>query len=111
SRGRRSKLVPIELWERVHAFATLPPFLVWSTNEAVKAESRRDLSRAIVGDVQNAETPGGLSDELAPVAMAQTMLRPGSARGAAAAISLSARVKAARDRAARLQVPASALDS
>ena len=102
---RRTKLVPAELWERAHALAALPPFLIWTTDESIKAENRRVLARAI-----RRESPESAREEPVPeaVAMARAMLDPG--RQVRASTPRGA-IKSARERAARLQVPASALDS
>jgi hypothetical protein len=101
---RRSTLVPEAVWARAHALAALPPFLIWTIDESIKAEHRRDLARSILGDAAGTVEEEAISE---PVAMAQAMLDPGSKARPASRNSM----KFARQRAARLQVPASALAS
>ena len=47
----RPKLVPAEMWSRVQAQTSLPPFMVWATDAALKSAVRQDLTRAIWSEV------------------------------------------------------------
>ena len=100
---RRPTLVPEAVWTRAHALAALPPFLIWTIDESIKAENRRDLVRSILGD--EAAAP---QESMLEVAMAAATPQAGPAGRS----SRSRRdTKYVKERAARLQVPASALNA
>jgi hypothetical protein len=101
---RRTTLVPEAVWARAHALAALPPFLIWTTDESIKAEHRRDLARSILADGDTASERTAAPE---PTAMAMAMRDPGTARRSTARDGM----KLVRQRAARLQVPASVLAS
>jgi uncharacterized caspase-like protein len=64
--SKRPALIPASMWERVQAFSTLPPFLVWSTNEQVKAAARINLAHQILGAAGIRE-PGLASNTASPI--------------------------------------------
>jgi uncharacterized caspase-like protein len=103
---RRPTLIPAAMWERVQALTTLPPFLIWATDEAVKFAARSQLAQAILGErvpreLQVARTVA--ADMAAPMAM--------TAASGATARRAGALPRMARKRAAQLSVPPSALDA
>jgi hypothetical protein len=104
---RRRTLIPAEMWERVQALTALPPFLVWATDEAAKSATRRDLARAILGG------PGehALPMPRAGVAMAVSRAAMPAVAGVQTAGRVAGLNRMARERAARLGVPPSALAS
>jgi hypothetical protein len=101
---RRPTLVPEAVWARAHALAALPPFLIWTIDESIKAENRRDLVRSILGDeaLAGGQSVPEVAREAATLEVASAGRRPSRPR---------LDTKYVKERAARLQVPASALNS
>lgn len=107
---RRPDLVPLSMWERVHAVSALPPFLIWATDGAVKAAARKQVVEAILPGVEHAaevELAHEILDEaLVPI--------PPRSRGATAprhARKVAMIDRSVRVRAAALSVPPSALQA
>ncbi len=90
----RPELVSLELWQRVHATATLGPYFVWAADEATRAAHAAQLSRWITGyDQAGLPRPAPVADRSFSVA-------------APAAPDAAALPEAARDAAKRLSLPA-----
>lgn len=96
---KRPGLIPAAMWERVQALTALPPFLAWAADEAVKSAARSDLARAILGE------PKAPAFDLGPRGGA----RPDAVRAAAAAPARTL-PRNAKARAARMNLPPSALE-
>jgi hypothetical protein len=126
-------LVPKRLWGRVQAQGSLPPFFVWVVDEEVRAAFRRELARATwapaapegtspavaVGPaMDHAAAPMTDATEVPLAAPASDLVpRPAMSVSRAASVRLPRAEQPrrvdrgmARERARRLQVPASALD-
>jgi hypothetical protein len=43
------KLIPLSLWQQVHATLSAPPFLLWATDTAVQLDFRSALAGALYG--------------------------------------------------------------
>ena len=132
----RPALVPQRLWRRVQAPGSLPPFFVWVVDEEIRAALRRELARAtwspaipedtsrplvVEPTMDHAGAPAMAAAGVPTAAPTASDLVPGRAMPAPRAASLrpslqteqpSRRVdrKVARERARRLQVPASVLN-
>lgn len=92
------ELVSPATWQRVHALSAVPPFLVWNPSGEVKAAALREMAKAVFGAVPQAPA----------AAMAAPARRGGGSggRGSPPAVDMAA----ARQRAARLGIPACAID-
>jgi uncharacterized caspase-like protein len=115
----QAALVPRSLWQRVQAAGSLPPFLVWVVDDEVRAAFRRNLAVATWGlpraapAAQPAGSPAPAAAEAAfspardfiPVRAASASRKKTAARHETPMVD----VKTARERARKLQVPASAL--
>lgn len=96
-------LVSPEVWQRVHALSALPPFLVWNPLAEVKAAALRSMAEAVFGATVAAG--GAPSPQMAPARRGGTR---GRTRGTATpAVDMAA----ARERAARMGIPACAVDA
>lgn len=87
------ELVSSEVWQRVQALGALPPFLAWSPAADVKAAALHGMAQAVFGEAPQA-------------APARRGGRRGG-RGAAPAVDMAA----ARQRAAKMGIPACAVDA
>jgi len=112
---RRPKLIPVEMWERVQALSALPPFLAWSADAEVKSAAAMDLARAVLGDSVELEA---MTDEATSFSLSVPSGVPrdiagglfeGVVRGAGAAGAQLTSM--AKSRAARMNLPPSALES
>lgn len=94
-------LVPATVWSRVHALGALPPFLVWNVDEQVKTAARRAMANALFG--RPAESP----------VAAPAMVSPGRRRAGVSHAPAPATLDlaSARQRAAKMGIPLSAIDS
>lgn len=101
-------LVPAPVWSRVHALGALPPFLVWNVDPEVKAAARRAMAQALFG--RPAAPAAAVAMPAAVPRMAAPQRRAGpSVTHAPAPATLD--LAAARQRAARMGIPLSAIDS
>lgn len=119
--AEQPELIPAAMWSRVHALAALAPFLVWTTEEAVKAAARQQLAQAILRPTQ-ASSPAaqgpmafslpGADATLAAVAAAVEATQPRSRGVRAAPPSTPPGLgPTQRARAAQLNVPPSAFEA
>ena len=72
------KLVPLSLWQKVHAMVSMPPYLVWSVNADVQGEYRRALAEATFGPQAPTLEARGTAGR-APSAHPAAMAAPGPA--------------------------------
>ncbi|MDQ0473449.1 caspase family protein [Labrys wisconsinensis] len=115
-------LVPLSLWQRVHALAPVPPFLAWSVDAAVQADYREALADIAFGE-RPAETGEVSAESFEPILKRPFGVRKG-ARPQSALESLesfaaepaprkpratAAEARGLRSRAAALQLPPAAL--
>ena len=73
---KRADLIQSDMWARVHAQAALPPFLIWNTNEDVKAAVRAEIARAVFGNDATdlkVDTPPPLAVTMQPMAAGAMM--------------------------------------
>ncbi|HQR70915.1 MAG TPA: hypothetical protein PLE54_09960 [Burkholderiaceae bacterium] len=109
---KRPKLIPAAMYERVLAMSALPPLLVWTADEAIKAGVRQALMSQM-----STEEPGkppaqaprdaALPDARVDVDAVRAML-PGAAD--AAEKKARATTRLAKQRLAQMNLPPSALD-
>lgn len=113
---KRVNLVPADMWARVQAQGTLPPFLVWNTDELVKSAARVQLARAVFGTTMRGrlEVPGHLLRNLVvrvgPEAV-QTLAAARRNRELPSADLHQAPSRMVRARAASMQVPPCAIEA
>jgi hypothetical protein len=105
-------LLPKDLWERVQAYSTLPPYLIWASDTDSKAAARKAVVEALITMANSAlampapaEIPGLVSAFAKLVNAGLTIV------GKSGTSSLSSKVLAAavENAASRLQLPSSAI--
>jgi hypothetical protein len=107
--GDRPGLVPVSLWDRVRAMTALPPLLAWSADEEVKSAATSALATAILGARPAEPAPAALGTAAgAGGARAVPMAAPRAA-SAGGPVPVKPGSRAAKERAARLNAPPSAL--
>jgi hypothetical protein len=102
----RSSLIPAAMWGRIQAQGTLPPFLIWTTDENLKSSVRKVLAQVILPELMES-----------PEATSAIVGKTAAPVGASAASSVAETVtpftkemlRIAKQRAAGLCVPPSAL--
>ena len=107
---RQPALVPAAMWDRVRAMTVIPPLLAWCVNEEAKSAATEALAEAMFGARPAAEPaaaamaggPGAAGLESVPLAAPRPPAPIGGPR-----VKLGSR--AAKERAAKLNVPPSAL--
>jgi Caspase domain len=119
----RPELIPVELWQRVHASAALGAFFVWAADERTRAAHAAQLSRWISQYADDGEAQAASEEQIAngsaeppasmaPAPMAESAPAPIETAAAAAvsepAWQATALPEAAREAAQKLQVPARA---
>lgn len=102
-------LVPAAVWARVHALGALPPFLLWNVDDDVKAAARRAMAQALFGRPAAPIVPA-MAAAAVPRMAAPVRRQAGPAFSHAPAPA-TLDLASARQRAARMGIPLSAIDS
>jgi hypothetical protein len=114
----RARLVPIRLWRRVHAQTAVPLYLAWAVDPEVQALSLRTLARAMWTDsgpnVESTfgrlEKPGSpVTNDARPSGPASDLVAPAQMVQSPTPQTRKVSRRSALARAARLNVPTSAL--
>jgi hypothetical protein len=77
---RNPAILPLALWQQVHAAIVAPPFLIWSADDAVQKDFRKALAEAAFGapTAEATAAPAGAAAPAAAMAMpAAAMAAPG----------------------------------
>ncbi|HEX7200449.1 MAG TPA: hypothetical protein VF213_13270, partial [Dongiaceae bacterium] len=77
---RNPAILPLALWQQVHAAIVAPPFLIWSADDAVQKDFRKALAEAAFGapTADATAAPAGAAAPAAAMAMpAAAMAAPG----------------------------------
>ena len=98
-------LIPAAMWARVQAATSLPPFMVWTTDENVKMAARRQLASAVLGN-KSPPPPETAMPSAVPMGVQQGF--PGAPTAGAPVFRGASR--AVRARAIALDLPPSAFE-
>jgi hypothetical protein len=74
-------ILPLALWQQVHAAIVAPPFLIWSPDDVVQKDFRKALAEAVFGASATDSTtapPGAAAPAAAMAAPAAAMAAPGT---------------------------------
>ena len=78
---RNPAILPLALWQQVHAAIVAPPFLIWSADDAVQKDFRKALAEAAFGAsaADPITAPAGAAAPAAAMAVpAAAMAAPGA---------------------------------
>lgn len=109
---KRPKLIPPEMYERVLAMSALPPLLVWTADDAIKAGVREALASQIMQAPRREEAlavprDAALADAQVDVEAVRSML-PGAESARQKEVRAESRLQ--KQRLAQMNLPPSALD-